>query len=144
MTDEKNKKLVEDTKEMSPAEAELLEVQFERDLANAKEERTRAQLVLTEHEVLLVEFEKLQPLIEGYMDNITPENVKKIEAEYYYEKDDNYWTLIAQVQRIEWLQKFFFNKDKAIKGMTDTVIAKRETIASLTEKISLMDGDSDE
>ena len=128
----------EDVK-MSPAEQELLEQQFSKDLENAKEEKLRAELSIKEHETMLKEFEELQPMLEKYVGKISPGLIKKLEPEYAYEQDDEYWVLMAQVQKIEWLQKYFSNKDRSIKSMKDTVKAKKEHLESLNEKISRME-----
>ena len=121
---------------------EITQMQFERDLANKKEELARAELVTKEHEHILVEFEKLLPLLEGVEDKLaTPEMCKILKPVYAYEETEEYSKLIAQQERIKYIQSYYQTKDKSIKGLKDTIEAKKKVIADLKEKIAKMEGD---
>ena len=119
---------------------DITKIQFERDLSNKKEELLRGELNLKEHEEILVEFNILLPLIKVAGEHLgTPEMCKILKPVYAYEEDEHYIKMIAQQKRIEYVQTYYSMKDKSIKGLVDTIKAKKDNIQGLKDVITKME-----
>lgn len=139
MSEEKKMEEVPVVPEIIP---EITKIQFERDLANKKEELLRAELSVAEHKVTLAAFNELLPVIEETMEGLyTPENCVPTKPVFKFETERDYARLIAGQKKIEQVQLYYTIKDKSIKPLVDTIKAKEDNIVDLKEKISKMESE---
>lgn len=121
---------------------DITKVQFERDLANKKEEVRRNEISIKEHKEILSLFEKILPLVEATKDILyTPESCKVINPVYAFEEDENYLKLVAAQKNIEHTQLYYRIKDKSIRELITTLDAKEGAIKDLKEKIAKMESE---